>query len=216
MAFVQGQTRTAISSPQTLVMSSAVTVGNVMLVPLVHSYLGCAPVVTDNLGNTYTSVGANVTFPGQGFTWLFVAPITTGGACTVTITYPCGNLFAGYALEYSGISASPYDTTAVGSSNSANPLSGPSITTANANELLLTLWIPAGTSTITATGGGTTRVTDPSSSGSIQDMVVASAGSAQATATNGSAPSGFPITGASWAVKQSGGTVRKDRFFLGS
>jgi len=67
-----------------------VVVGNVIVVLVAGSGNGTdLSSCTDNLGNTYTAVAAQLnsqTTGGRTATRCWVAPVTTGGACTVTVS----------------------------------------------------------------------------------------------------------------------------------
>lgn len=114
------------ASPIAQAFGSNVTSGNRIIVSLLHSYTGCPVTVSDSLGNTYTSRGAqpDLITGQQLFWWVFDAVSGSSGANTVTASASCGNFFGMAILEVSGTSA--YDSTA-GQNNAE--ASGTTITT---------------------------------------------------------------------------------------
>lgn len=143
----------AISGGGTLALGSAVTVGNTILILGQHSYLGCPPNCTDSLGNTYTRSSA-YSAAGGYFFYVWTAPITTGGTCTVTFTMSCGSMHSVALIEVSGLAASPYDQhSAVFSAAGSSPFSGPTITGGVAN-LYYGILIGTSGAAVTTTAGG--------------------------------------------------------------
>lgn len=106
-----------------------VTVGNVVIVEIGATSTNFTPSitsVTDNLGNTYTlQASGNEVFHGGGgnnylqSAWLYTAPITTGGACTVTVV--SNNAQLGVIVhEVQGISATASATATRGGFNGSS------------------------------------------------------------------------------------------------
>lgn len=138
--FVQGVDGQGVfNTGQTFAMPGNSTSGNTICVIMEHSYLGCPPSITDTLGNTYTSKGANPSPVAGRFLFVFTAPVTSTGANTLTITFSCGNSFAFFAAEVSGLVTDPFDdeatlddtTTAYGPGN---------LTPTQNNDFIMALW----------------------------------------------------------------------------
>lgn len=88
MAHVQSKSSIVTSgSTITLTFDSNIAAGNVIaLAPWVFETSTTIVSVVDNLGNTYTFAGDNAQTLGNGQAWNYYAPVTTGGACTITVT----------------------------------------------------------------------------------------------------------------------------------
>lgn len=203
-AYVQGKISTTVSSPNAMAFTSNVTVGNTIIVVGTHSYTGCTPTCADSLGNTYTARGSKPRPTGGQDFIIFTAPVTTGGSCTVTLTYACGNMKIAGILEYSGINSSPYDTQAVNRSTANDATTG-SMTTATDNELVISLWTSDLVLTITPVGA-TTRLT--SSNGyAIHDQNKDTAGSINPSSTYSTINGTYPGWGYGAAFKEAAGTT---------
>lgn len=128
---------TGVSSGATVTFASNVTVGNTVTVIMANHYAACPPTLTDNLGNSYTrvvtgGVASGVTYPLFAFT----APITTGGACTITLAMGCSALAFWFATEVAGLSASPFESYSV-LNNASSPMFAGSVTpTVNGSYLM--------------------------------------------------------------------------------
>lgn len=118
LSFVQGTGNTSGSANSIArAFVSNVSVGNRIVVAITTYYITTNPVtsVTDNLGNTYTLVNSN---NSTGYGWyvhIYSAPVTTGGACTVTVNLT-DSLQVGLA-----IAESAGNSTSVDVSNNAGP-----------------------------------------------------------------------------------------------
>lgn len=129
----------AAGTTQAKAFVSNVTVGSLIAVFCVWTSTTATCAVTDNLGNTYTpipgSLATSVGFGGRG-QW-FWAPVTTGGACTVTMTVSAsvGDREL-YIHEFSGLdTASQPDASNAATGTGSNPTS--SLTTVGNPTLLL-------------------------------------------------------------------------------
>ncbi len=82
-----------------IVVAASMRIGNIGQLPDISS-------VTDNLGNTYTRLRADASNPASGHLCeldIWVAPITTGGACTVSFSCSTGYDGGMTVVEYSGV-----------------------------------------------------------------------------------------------------------------
>jgi hypothetical protein len=109
-----------------LAFGSNVTVGNRIIVCGV--FLGASGTTafsaTDNLGNTYTAIPASLSLNATaGFrTQILHAPVTTGGACTVTLTSSTSTNERVICIsEISGLSGTLGTTPVNGTGNTSNP-----------------------------------------------------------------------------------------------
>jgi hypothetical protein len=138
--FVQGEADfgTFSSSPLSVPFTSNVTAGNTIIVMVTHSYLGCAPTVTDSQSNTYSPKGAQPT-SATGYFHIFTAVAGSTGACTVTITFACGNVRQYYIVEASGLDSDPYEDQAT-QSDTTSPYGAGDVTTTVNNSLILSMW----------------------------------------------------------------------------
>jgi hypothetical protein len=124
-------------------ITSNIVVGNTLLINITAGNADVQPTLSDGLGNTYT-MDANTSNPTSATrqSWLFRANITTGGSCTVTVSYSAGSPDTAYITrEYSGLVAtSPLDVTSA--ANDGNNFvqthpAGTTGTTAQASELVI-------------------------------------------------------------------------------
>ena len=174
-AYVQIKEAAAIAAGGTIVLASSVTVGNRIVLMLRWDYNACPPSVTDNLGNSYTTHRSGTNY------WVFSAPVTTGGSCTMTVAAGCSQ-GQGVAWELSGIDATPYDG-ANKSTNAANDVVTGSITT-TANGVMVLAMFQGGVGSPTYTpGAGFTEVFDGGSGIQAQYQVQAVAGAINPSAT---------------------------------
>jgi hypothetical protein len=81
-------------------VSYSATLGNTLIVPVLSTT--ATPTITDG-SNTYTLLGATAAL-ASNFLALFLAPVTTGGALTIS----SGATFGIYVAEYSGLAASAF------------------------------------------------------------------------------------------------------------
>lgn len=189
IAFVQ----TAYATPQTSKSSVAVTFGkaqvagnlNVIVVGWNDSTATITS-VTDTRGNAYQLAAAPTVMSGHLSQAIYYAagiPGATAGSNTVTVNFSAAAVFVDVRIaEYSGIAtASPLDGSA-GAFGSSTISASPSITTSNANDLLIganmveTLTSKAGTSF-------TSRVITSPDGDILEDRTVTAAGTYAASAT---------------------------------
>ncbi|HVH86800.1 MAG TPA: S8 family peptidase [Terriglobales bacterium] len=113
--------------------------------------------VTDSLGNTYIDAVSQAQSADGHQTHIFYAKNIAGGANTVTASFSSLNGHPWLAIyEYSGLNpSSPLDATAHAQGSSSTASSGPTATTASAQELVFAgLGLPASsTQTVAATSG---------------------------------------------------------------
>jgi hypothetical protein len=135
----QVSTKTTGTSMQ-ISVAKAVAAGNTIIVRVATDYSASAPTVTDSKGNTYTR---DRTAPNSGNTIraaIFSAPVTTalGVGDSITITSPNVAARVAVADEFSGLlSSSVLDKQNGTSGSSTTPGTSISITTAQANELVV-------------------------------------------------------------------------------
>jgi IPT/TIG domain len=141
--------------------------------------------VTDTSGNAYSVAAPVVVQSGTASQAIYYAKNITGaaaGANTVTVTFSAAARHPDIRIaEYSGIdTANPLDTSAGAQGNTATSDSGPAATT-NANDLL----VGGNTvqSTTTAPGTGFTSRGITADGDILEDQIVSSTGSYNATAT---------------------------------
>ena len=196
IAYVQG----AYSDPQSSSLTSvsvtypsAQAAGdlNVIAIGLQGAVASPIAAVTDSAGNTYTvAVGPTLSnYSGGGDTQvIYYAPnivASAANANTVTVTFNSSAYWPDVRIvEYSGVATTnPIDVTATAWGNSdttGNADSGP-FTTTNANDLLYAA-VFTESSTLGAGSGFTSRmITDPDDD-SVEDQIVTSAGTYDATA----------------------------------
>lgn len=180
MPYVQSKVavNTAVSNGVTIAFDSNVTVGNTIIVIGLHSYAGCPPSFTDNLGNTYTARGSRLALNTEIFE-LFTAPVTTGGACTLTAAMSCGVFRALAIVEVSQIAAgNPFDQqTGTYNALATSPFAAGGITPSEAGEYILAFFSSAGTTKDLSDGGGaglTERDSNANNDTTILDKVHAS------------------------------------------
>jgi hypothetical protein len=85
--------------------ANPVTVNDTIVVAANEMTTG-APNVSDSLGNQFSSTPGVPN--GNAESWIFYAPVVTGGMDTITVSMPgnpSGTLLDVYALEYSGVAA---------------------------------------------------------------------------------------------------------------
>lgn len=106
-------------------LDSNITVGNKIVLGL-HTLTDDAVVVTDNLGNTYTKQARVGGVWGFSDGFIFVAPITTGGACIITVTHgPLGFFNPAYCIgEFSGLGDEIQGTIGIGNNATPPPMPG--------------------------------------------------------------------------------------------
>ncbi len=133
------QTKTTGTSMQ-ITLTNAVSAGHTIIVRVLTDYSASAPTIADSKGNTYTR---DRTAPNSGTTIrasIFSSPITTALEAGDTITITTANVAAKVAIadEFSGLLSSSYVDKQNGTSGSSTtPGTTISITTSQANELVL-------------------------------------------------------------------------------
>lgn len=173
--------------PSTTAFPSPVTVGSRILVVFLHTYAGCVPSCSDNLGNVYTFRGTQLQNGTGHYLEVFEALVTVGGSCTPAPTAGCGGLRLGVILEVSGLDpTTPYD----GENdirNTASPIGCGGVTTTQPGDLLIGLFVPSNTGivpTITMTDGSTDLVLPGGARGEkIVSRFAGAAGATDITAT---------------------------------
>jgi hypothetical protein len=210
VTFVQGVAHAATPYPMTFVLPSSVMVGNRIILLFMHSYAGCPPSVTDSLGNTYTQHGTQLLITSSTSNErfeIFSAPVTTAGSCTITVAAACGSMLIGFALEYAGLDpTAPFDGQA-GVASATTALTSGSVTTTTAGDLVLGLFqTGAGINqAIVVAGGATLRVT-ASDNSILEELIQATAGAINPSATgSGSSFSSFPAFAGTAAFKAAAG-----------
>lgn len=200
------------SSNFTMVLPVSVTVGQTIIALFSHSYTGCPITVTDDLGNTYTKRSANIGVSSHT-QWVFTAPVTTGGTCTLSVNRACGNTQVSWAIEVANIaSGNPFDGENV-KSNASSPCDTAGFTTTADDDLIVGQFLSDALPTITASSG-TTILTD--SAGRILTIENgATAGTQNPTCTSSG---GFPVYGEGSGFKQTAGgaAVSKRLTLLGA
>lgn len=122
-----GATTSAEDNDGTHVVTRAgVTSGNLLAVPVQWEDLAGPVSVSDDKGNTYTAVGADVNNGGNTYCNIFYAKNVTGGTVQVTVNFGGGLFHDAAILEFAGASiTAPLDDTDVGTG------SGTAVATAN-------------------------------------------------------------------------------------
>ncbi|OGD79729.1 hypothetical protein A2368_03870 [Candidatus Collierbacteria bacterium RIFOXYB1_FULL_49_13] len=135
----KASTKTA-GTTMSVTVSNTVTVGNTLIVRVVADYSAGAPTIADSKGNVYTR---DRTAPNSGNTIrasIFSSPITTALVAGDTITITTANVAARTAVvdEFSGLLTAAFlDKQNGASGSSTTPGTTISITTTQANELVL-------------------------------------------------------------------------------
>lgn len=186
-AHVQGIGGSIKLNADTLVMPGNVTAGNHIVILGAHSYIGCPPTVADSQSNTYTKRVDAVRPTGGGYFYVWTAPITSSGACTITLSMGCGQFGTIYAAEVSGLDATtPYGGHNV-SPNTANPVVCGSITPTVNGSYLAAIFFNNSGGTFTAQSGWDDRFNATSSLA--QTLVQTTAASITPEATASTSPS---------------------------
>lgn len=186
-AFVQSkQVNGSSSTSVAATLTSAETAGNLNVVELAWgAATGSVSSVTDSLGNTYSL--ALLTQVNGNSVATYVASGIASGSDTVTATFSTSLVHDIAVIEYSGVTA--VDTSVGAGATSNSPNSG-NITTANANDILVSaLFLRGGSFNGTLNSGFTLRV---GASGSVQasgDDIVSATGTYNATAGMGASSS---------------------------
>jgi hypothetical protein len=165
--------------------SNAQTAGNLIVVAIGWSNsTSSVSSVTDTGGNTYTrAVGPTAVSGVESHSIYYAKNIVAAaaGANTVTVTFNAATWYPDIRIaEYSGIdTVSPLDATAGASGNSATSNSG-SVTTTNANDLIVGANVVASFSS--GAGSGYTQRILNANGDVLEDRIVTSTGSYSATA----------------------------------
>lgn len=196
------ETGGATVTTQAVTLTSNVTVGNrIIVVAYTYGAGITASQVTDNLNNGGASAGKydQITAqadPFNGHNYIYTAPITTGGSCTVTLTASASASFLSiWAGEYSGLStatgSAAWDTTATnGATLSASETVGPTGTVSAAGELAIgglgdTILNGTVSTTQTAPSGWTERFNNCTNNGNTIPLEVADFTPASGTTLSG-------------------------------
>src|SRR6266540_352453 len=169
-----------------LAFSSANTAGNLIVAYVLWNNTGSVS-LSDSRGNGYAGAVARTTW-GTSSSWsaqVFYAKNVAGGSNTVTATFATAVSSFGiiYIHEYAGIDkVNPLDVSKV-AVGTASAMSSGSVTTTNANDLLL----GAGASKVSVTQGSPGYTVRSGAFGNLtEDRNVTSTGSYAATATQNS------------------------------
>ncbi len=173
--------------------SYTATVGNLLVVGAWTSTATGTLAISDSLGNTFTTdktdVGTNI------HTILASAPVVTGGSDSITVTLTgTTDTFGIVIAEYAGmdLGSSRVDGTAGATGTATNPSPG-AVATANASDLVVSVWggdnnadgtltAGAGFTMRNGSGNGTTVLV-----GGLEDQIVSAAGSYTGSWTYGQA-----------------------------
>lgn len=213
-----GTTNDASSTTIAQAFGTSPVSGNLILVALSWGNTSAeTPTVADSHSNTYTQIGSTlVDVPNGQCAAVFYAKNITGGANTVTATFPGARDFRRIVIqEFSGASTTaPLDTFAAVQANTTTTgtdgtVTG-NITPANNGSLIWGLICPiSGTPTIAPGTGFTERIETASGVGAdleAEDFVQATAASVDATWTIGTADVWFHAFVASFVPAGGGGT----------
>jgi len=211
IAFVQGTSNTADSGASistTYYSTQGAGDLNVVVVDWADS-TSTVGSVTDSEGNTYVSVVGPTQSAGNDSQQMFYATniaSASAGANTVTVTYSTTVAYPEIrVVEYSGISTTNPLDAVIGASGTGLTMNSGSITTTNANDLLVAANAIA--SETTATGTGYTQRVDSAFTEIIEDETVSATGSYSATATQGSSGYWLMQLAAFRAASSGGGTT---------
>ncbi len=199
IALVQTVAAAATAGATSYTATITPTAGNVLIVGCISNVNTFAAPgitgITDTKGNTYLAAAA-ASREAAGFTAatdILYAPVTTGGADTLTLTLAGtgGGNYGGFCWvrEYSGLATSAvFDKAASATASSASATSGATAATVQANELVIGL-VGSGTGLASYTAGtGFGRLVSALGAGSgydgaMEDKIVAAAGAQTATFT---------------------------------
>lgn len=209
ISFVQGTTFSGnTAAPASAAFGSNVTAGNAIVLYIVTQSVTTVSSMNDTLGNTYTNIYNNLAgLGGSGVASLYYALNITGGANTIRVTSGSGGWTQSFvAQEFSGVAtASAADgNNHTSSSSMPNPFSSGSITTTNANDVIIGGFCQTTSSTFTA-GSGYSNVTQAGSTYHIgmESQVVAAATSYNPQVT--SSIGGFNGDAITFALKAAAG-----------
>jgi hypothetical protein len=178
-------------SSKSLAYASNVTAGSLLWVFVAWGSSTATVTVADNLNGSWTAVGSPQTGAGTIGNYrcqMFYRPNAAAGATTVTATFSASISNRGLAIaEFSGAdTAAPLDQFAYLSVNSSG-ITTPTITTTNANDVLLAGAVVQ--SSITAAGGGYTLMASGTgfASNATEYQIVAATGTYGPNFTEGGA-----------------------------
>lgn len=134
--------------------ASDLTSGNTVVVCLTIAGSVVINGVADSLSNTYTQVATGFTHGGI-LNQIWYAPVTTSGACTVTITCGANAECTFTASEFSGVASTSVVDVSGGANGAASPATV-SLVTTNANDVLIGAVSHASTSVSMTSGSGFT------------------------------------------------------------
>lgn len=216
MAFVQGKQylSSTIGNTGTMTFASNVTAGNHIVILFDWDYAGCQPSFTDGLGNTYT-LKSTLTVSGARRYYVFTAPITTGGACTITCSAGCSQ-GGGGIFEISGLQTDPFDQ-ANFKVNSTSTLNTNSITPSTDGQFILALFSRLGVVTSYAAGSGFTLGSAGLTSAADEYQVQGTAGAINPDMTPSSSQTdyaAFPVTGLVASFKATAAAATQNSNFL--
>ena len=182
LAFVQvNQTWPTTSATTTaLAYSSNVTAGSLLWCIVYWNNTGVTCTVADGVNGSWTGIGTATVGAGGLASFIgkmFYFPNAGAGATTVAATFSSAVTRRGIAIhEYSGAdTSSPLDQSAYVAVNSTGATT-PTITTTNANDVIVAGCL-AGTTTTGAAGGYTSRATPGAWSGNeTEDQIVSATG----------------------------------------
>lgn len=221
IAYVQAPAAATVFSGTTisLAFGSNVTAGS-MLCAHINANHGISG-VADSRSQTYTSA-VNVTDGATYSLATYYFLNTTGGACTVTVTFAGAVTFASLQVaEYSGVAtSSALDKTANNSQTdpgtAADAITSGSVTPTTDGQLILgwTSALVVGGSTVSAGSGFTGRI---NVFGDIlfEDQIQTSAGAIAATFTTTSATADFITLVSTYKAAAAAGTAPKRLTMLG-
>ncbi|HEY4210838.1 MAG TPA: LysM peptidoglycan-binding domain-containing protein [Steroidobacteraceae bacterium] len=195
-AYVQGNSNDPQSPTNTVsvTFTSAQTAGHLNVIAIGwNNATSTISSVTDTAGNTYTLAIGPTTASGNGRQSIYYAKNINAAAAnsnTVTVTFSGSVPYPDLrATEYSGINTtSPLDVTK-GASGSSTSTSSGSVTTTNANDLIIAANYVANSTS--AAGSGYTQRMITADSSIFEDRKVTSTGSYSASATQ--SPTGWWI-----------------------
>lgn len=215
-AFVTGQTNSGTSATSSVsVLLTGVTAGHMLYVYAAGDKTTAPPTtaVSDNVGGTWTNIAveANSGGNGQGSGGAWVCLNAPGGSTTITFSFTGATAcFLGVA-EYNPNGTTPADASnkAVNTNTTATTVNPGTITTANANDVVL-VGANNGNANVTWTAGSGYAVRTSVSSaanmaGALQDQTLSATQAGFATAF-GNTSQGWTAIAAAITAASGGGT----------
>lgn len=191
MAFVQSKSAGPAGSATTIpvTLTSAVTVGNTLVVGVGWGTTAAvSPTVTDNLGNVYTLQDSDTVVVDNQRMATYVAPVTVGGACTVTYNIGASCDFRTIVVgEYSSVGAVDKHaiTNNATGSVATDGVTSPSVTTTSDGQTAVGIFLDSSGTTTYAAGTGFNAVRENVNGHTLEDRTQTSAGAIAATETWG-------------------------------